>query len=185
MPEALSSISRRWRLAVIGAMTVVILAFVNVEIAGKERIVRDGTQVLLELAPVDPRSLLQGDYMALRYAMSREVAQAAAEKGVQDGRVVIELDETGVARFVRIHEGGKLGDRQHLLQFRKRGESVRLASDAWFFEEGTAAEYRGARFGELRVAEDGAAVLVGVRGPAAGAAVSPPQPQSSATASEP
>ncbi len=182
MPEALSP--KRWRLAVIGAMTVVILAFVNIEIAGKERIVRDGTPVLLELAPVDPRSLLQGDYMALRYAMSREVAQAAAENGVEDGRVVIELDEAGVARFIRIYQGGKLGHGQHLLQFRKRGESVRLASDAWFFEEGTAVDYRDARFGELRVAEDGAAVLVGVRESAAGAADSPPQPQSSATAAE-
>lgn len=166
MAEPRALFSERWRLAVIGAMTVVILAFVNFQIAGKERIVRDGMTVLLELAPVDPRSLLQGDYMALRYAMAGEVAQAAAQKGVRDGRIVIELDENGVARFVGIYEGGSLGDGQHLLRFRKRGESVRLASDAWFFEEGTGEDFRGARFGELQVAEDGAAVLVRVRGPA-------------------
>jgi len=39
---------------------------------------REGTHqarrqvVYLELAPVDPRSLIQGDYMALRFALARE-----------------------------------------------------------------------------------------------------------------
>ena len=155
----------RWRVLTIAAATVVTLAFVNYEIAGKERIVREGTRVLLELAPVDPRSLLQGDYMALRYAMADEVARAAAAQGISDGRIVIELDDEDVAQFVRLHDGGPLGEREHLLQFRKRGESVRLASDAWFFEEGTAEDVRGARYGELRVSGEGEAVLVAVRRP--------------------
>ncbi|HEX2139319.1 MAG TPA: GDYXXLXY domain-containing protein [Woeseiaceae bacterium] len=162
MPDSRFFTANR-RVAVIAATTLIILAFVNFEITAKERILRHGTTVLLELAPVDPRSLLQGDYMTLRYAMADEVARAAAEKGVRDGRVVIELDEDGVARFVRIHAGERL-EEQHLLQFRKRGASVRLASDAWFFQEGTADAYRGARFGELRVDPEGEAVLVGVRG---------------------
>jgi uncharacterized membrane-anchored protein len=40
---------------------------------------------------------------------------------------------------------------------------VRLASDAFFFEEGQGQTYQRARFGELRVADDGSAVLVGLR----------------------
>lgn len=158
-------ISSRWRFLTIAATTLFTLAFVNYEITGKERILREGTPVLLELAPIDPRSLLQGDYMALRYAMADEVARAAGARGMSDGRIVIELDDEGVARFIRLYEGGPLAERQQLLQFRKRGESVRLASDAWFFEEGTAEAYRGARFGELRVSKDGEAVLVAVRRP--------------------
>ena len=156
-------LSERWRLAIIGAATLAILVFVNLQIAVKERIVREGTTVLLRLAPVDPRSLLQGDYMALNYAMERDVAQAAAEAGVADGTIVIALDAEGVAQFRRIHEGGATVEGEALLRFRKRGGSVRLASDAWFFEEGTAGEFSGARYGELRVAQDGEAVLVGVR----------------------
>lgn len=156
-------LSERWRLAIIGAATLAILGFVNLQVAGKERIVRDGATVLLRLAPVDPRSLLQGDYMALRYAMEHDVAEAAAQAGVEDGAVVIALDAEGVAQFRRIHEGGATAKDEALLRFRKRGGSVRLASDAWFFEEGTAREFSGARYGELRVAQDGEAVLVGVR----------------------
>ena len=32
--------------------------------------------MLLELAPVDPRSLIQGDYMRLDYAIARDLAGA-------------------------------------------------------------------------------------------------------------
>lgn len=152
-----------WRILVIAGTMLAILAFVNFEIVGKERILRDGTTVLLALAPVDPRSLMQGDYMALRYAMADEVARTAAEQGVHDGRIVIALGENGVATFLRIYRGEPLADGEQLLQFRKRGESVRLASDAWFFQEGTADAYRDARYGVLRVTADGEAVLVGVR----------------------
>lgn len=154
----------RVRLIVVGVMTAFILAFVNLQIAAKERIVREGTTVLLRLAPVDPRALMQGDYMALRYAMAGEVAAASEEAGVSDGKVVVELGENGVAQFVEIHKGQPLSGNRHLLVFRKRGESVRLASDAWFFEEGSGRAYRRARFGELRVAESGEAVLTGLRG---------------------
>ncbi len=48
-------------------------------------------------------------------------------------------------------------------RYRKRGESVRLASDAYFFEEGTWKDYAGTRFGEIRVIEKGDAVLTGLR----------------------
>ena len=37
-----------------------------------ERILSGGQTVLLELAPVDPRSLMQGDYMALNYALTHQ-----------------------------------------------------------------------------------------------------------------
>lgn len=163
MAEKGGMFTERVRLVVIGLATVVILALVNVGIAGKERIVRNGATVLLQLAPVDPRSLLQGDYMALRYAMADEVAQAAKDAGVRDGAIVIAPDENRVARFVSIHEGSTLAEGQQLLQFRKRGETVRLAADAFFFEEGQGQAFQRARFGELRVAEDGSAVLVGMR----------------------
>ena len=38
-----------------------LLVGVNVTILSRERLIDDGTIVLLELAPVDPRSMMQGD----------------------------------------------------------------------------------------------------------------------------
>jgi uncharacterized membrane-anchored protein len=157
------SLTDMQRNLVVGLMAVVILGAVNTMILGKERIVADGTVVLLPLAPRDPRSLMQGDYMALRYSLAAEVASAADSVGVSDGHAVIALSDQQVARFVRLHDGEDLGQNEHLLQFRKRGETVRLASDAYFFEEGQWETYQPARYGELRVDASGNAVLTGLR----------------------
>ena len=50
-----------------------VLAFVNFGIYGRERLLTEGQVVLLRMAPVDPRSLMQGDYMRLNF----EAADAA------------------------------------------------------------------------------------------------------------
>lgn len=167
MPDARTWLSDRSRVVILVATAVAILAVVNTQIMGKQRIVDSGDTVLLRLAPIDPRSLLQGDYMALRYAMANDVARAAQSAQVSDGRIVIELAQNGEASFVDLYQGQPLSGTERLLKFRKRGESVRLASDAFFFEEGEWDTYSSARFGELRVSEEGDAVLVALRDAAA------------------
>lgn len=153
----------RLRVAVLLLALGLILALVNSQIFFKQRIVEEGEVMLLRLAPRDPRSLFQGDYMSLRYAITRSVTKAARESEVFDGRAVVALDAQGEATFVDIYNGQALRDEQRLLQFRRRGDSVRLASDAFFFEEGQAERFATARFGELRVNAQGEAVLVGLR----------------------
>jgi uncharacterized membrane-anchored protein len=163
MLNRLFNLQDRTRLIVMAVMTVIILGVVNFEIMGKERIVRDGKTVLLRLAPRDPRSLMQGDYMALRYSMASNVATEAGRIISTDGIVVIQLDAQNEASFVALYEGQPLEPGQQLLRYRKRGETVRLASDAYFFEEGLGEVYSRARFGEIRVNADGDAVLTGLR----------------------
>jgi uncharacterized membrane-anchored protein len=155
--------SDRVRTVVLFATAIAVLALANLQILDKERIVRDGTVVLLRLAPIDPRSLMQGDYMALRYAMTRDVARAAEASGISDGVAVFRLGALGEAEFVAIYADQPLAEDEILLRFRRRADSVRIASDAFFFEEGQLETYRRAAFGELRVAADGAAVLTGLR----------------------
>jgi len=163
MPETRMHLSSRIRLIVLVLTTLGILAIVNGQILLKERIVRQGDTLLLRLAPRDPRSLLQGDYMALRYTMSDAVARLASVAGLTDGRVVVEVEANGEASLVGLYEGKAPSETQRLLRFRRRGESVRLASDAYFFEEGQWQIYASARFGELRVDHEGDAVLTGLR----------------------
>ena len=52
---------------------VLVLGAVNWSIFAKERIKTNGERIFLALAPVDPRSLMQGDYMALRFEIADRI----------------------------------------------------------------------------------------------------------------
>ena len=140
---------------------VISLVLVNFSIAGKERLLRDGKVVYLELAPVDPRSLMQGDYMALRFKLAESVP---ARDAASDGHVVAALDARGIATYRRIHDGKPVEANEVLLRYRLRNSQLKFATNAFFFEEGSGARYEQARYGELRVAPDGELLLTGLRG---------------------
>ncbi len=65
-----------WRKAWVLAVICLLLAGFNWSVAQKEGLRANGREVLLPLAPVDPRALLMGDYMALEYSMNEEVTAA-------------------------------------------------------------------------------------------------------------
>lgn len=163
MFSSLINMSERIRLIVLGAAAAIILTIINIEIAGKESIVRNGAAVLLRIAPRDPRSLMQGDYMALRYTLANEIAREAEQLDKNDGVAIIAIGALDEASFVVLYDGQALQQGQRLLRYRKRGDTVRLASDAYFFEEGSGQDFNGARFGELRVNDKGDAVLISLR----------------------
>jgi uncharacterized membrane-anchored protein len=147
--------------ALIALGALLVLGAVNLSIIGKERIRRDGEVVYLELAPVDPRSLMQGDYMALRFALTRDLDRLAGATPAREGETrlaPVTLDARRVA-----HAAGEGGAALNL-RYRIRGGQVWLGTNAFFFEEGTAERYTGARYGEFRVDRGtGEAVLVGLR----------------------
>jgi uncharacterized membrane-anchored protein len=75
----------------------------------KQHLVDSGRMVLLELAPVDPRSLMQGDYMALRFRIADERFRSVDRDTLSDGRLVLTVDDRNVAKFTRFDSGGPLG----------------------------------------------------------------------------
>lgn len=79
--------------------------------------------------------------------------------------MVVTLDDSSVATFKRFHSPATpLGAGEHLLRYRKSGNGIRLGAESFFFQEGNAKFYSGAKYGELRVAGSGDSVLVGLRG---------------------
>ena len=116
--------------------------------------------MLLELAPVDPRSLMQGDYMALRYRIANDAFPGRTIGA--DGYIVVTTDADGVAKFERIDDG-TLRPGEIRLRYRWRDDGLKFATNAYFFEEGTASRYNGARFGEFRVGSDGEMILTRLR----------------------
>ena len=97
--------------------TLLVIVAVNFLIVKKEDTLANGRTMLLRLAPVDPRSLIQGDYMVLRYAIARGISEAQLE---DKGCIVVSLDENDVAKFVRVHKGESLQTDEHLLFYRNR-----------------------------------------------------------------
>lgn len=145
------------------AAGIVFLAVANWGIWSRERVLAEGRIVLLELAPVDPRSLMQGDYMALRFKVTDDAFGRVPARQVDDGRIVVKLDERGVGAFARRDDSAPLGASEVALRYRVRDGKVKFASNAFFFQEGTDAAYRDARYGELRVAQNGELLLTGLR----------------------
>ncbi len=141
-------------------ITALALTVCNALIWQKNAVVTGGTTMLLRLAPRDPRSLMQGDYMALNYEVTGKLR---ALETARRGAVVMHLDERQVATFIRMHGSEPLAPGEVLLQFRRNTTNIRLGAESFFFQEGTAAVYEPAKYGELRVATDGASVLVGLR----------------------
>lgn len=181
MSQTVESLSAKWNpkvraiIAVLAGLLVLIA--VNGSIMQREQLLSDGQLVLLELAPVDPRSLMQGDYMALRFKITDEAfpnsrwgLRAQTNGGVErdypaDGHLVVTMDEHGVGHFQRIagkaevRKGGEV-----LLRYRVRNDQVKFATNAYFFEEGQAHTYDQARYGAFRVAANGDMILTAMHG---------------------
>lgn len=148
------------RKAIAVAAGLLVLVAVNWTIHGRERLLDTGQVVLLELAPVDPRSLMQGDYMALRFkAADQSFGRGRGTTGADDGHIVVQLGEHGVGTFVRRDGGEPLAQGEVRLRYRVREGRVKFATNAYFFQEGTGGKYAVARYGEFRVAPNGDMLL--------------------------
>jgi len=143
---------------------LIVLGAVNWGIYERERLLAEGQVVLLELAPVDPRSLMQGDYMALRFKVVDDAFGRGRAKDVKDGRIVVKLDSRNVAAYVRRDDGAPLAAGEAVLRYRVRNDEVKFATNAFFFQEGHAKYYGNARYGEFRSAPDGEVILTALRG---------------------
>lgn len=147
------------------------LLLVNGSIYNKEQHLAHGQVVYLELAPVDPRSLMQGDYMALRFRLARSIGadlpKVKSGRGRQpveagDGYVIVALDERNVATYRGLYRDQALADDERLLYYRVRQGRVKFATNAFYFQEGHAGIYEPARYGRFRVNEQGKLLLVGL-----------------------
>ncbi len=147
--------------------SLLVLGTLNWMIIAKERLINSGQTVLCELAPVDPRSLMQGDYMVLRYEVAEDASSALSAEPY-DGLLVLRLDENDVAQFQRLDDGNPLTDNEVRIRFRRRQnsfrrETIRIGAESYFFQEGRSDNFDKAKYGELRVAPNGDCSLVGLR----------------------
>jgi uncharacterized membrane-anchored protein len=179
------------RAVCIALTAIAVVAVANVGIWQKESVIASGQAVFIELAPVDPRSLMQGDFMRLRFVLPAEV------EGQLDGlllatrpKVIASRNPRGIATIERMEteadrqtidvrkdnpglteveyaamgEGKPLQDHELRIELTPKDGHWIVVTDAWYFKEGEAERWAKAKYGEFRVDEAGRALLVGLRG---------------------
>ena len=154
-----------------------------------ENLRANGTDILLPLAPVDPRALLMGDYMALDFVVNEDIMNKLRQmydfsshsrhedksnvpsSGLAVVVPTVPKDRRGkeladlqsaypVMAFVRMDDGTPLGPGELLLAFKVRGGRTITASTAFYFQEGDAKDYERAQFGRVKLDENGKTLLV-------------------------
>jgi len=145
-----------------GAACIVVLC--GWSILSKEYILRTGRTVLVRIAPVDPRSLVQGDYMTLAFELpQRRPSRAASAFGGPQPVAIGRVGADNVVTFTEIVlKRPQLASDSVAIALNIKNGNFVVGSDAWFFTEGTADKWAGARYGIFRVTADGTALLAGL-----------------------
>lgn len=139
---------------------IILLAYMLYSVREKETILAEGELLLFQLAPVDPRSLIQGDYMQLRYAVAENVYRDSVDRA---GFLVVTKDAEGVAQKQRLQASETpLENGEFLVRYRIPTWQMNIGAESFFFEEGTAEVYEAAKYGGLRIDGAGNSLLVGL-----------------------
>lgn len=143
------------------ANLIILLAYFNRSVFQKEEILADGQLLLLALVPVDPRSLMQGDYMNLRYAIAEK---SNLDTLARRGFCIVRLDSLGVAQKVRMQSSlTPLETGEYAINYTApENYEILLGAESYFFQEGEGEKYDKAKYGGLKVDKNGNSLLVGL-----------------------
>lgn len=163
-----NSLIRRRTIA-IGLVILLQLAYIGSVTVYKETLLQSGTTVKLELMPVDPRSLLQGDYVQLGYTISNPPSPAQEKLIAMPYRarvsVVLAPGADGVYTFQRLYQPGEtLETGELVLNGRMSGGGrIYYGIESYFVPEGTGLDVQtNARYAHIRISAAGDAILESV-----------------------
>jgi uncharacterized membrane-anchored protein len=139
---------------------ILVLFLFNKSIVEKENLLSNGKLVLLKLAPVDPRSLMQGDFMRLDYEISRNQYNDSIPKR---GYCIVILDTNGIASRVRLQEGiVPLSQGEYPIVYTAGGWNINIGAESFFFEEGQSKKYDSAKYVGIIIDRQGNGLLTGL-----------------------
>ena len=142
-----------------------LLAVFNQKIHAYENIFINGKSVILNLAPTDPRSLMQGDYMILDYALVSDIRRGLDYSQIEYSKryVLVKKDERGVANFCRLESDiptsfdGCEPEVYLPVKIFNYWE-IKFPTQDFFFPEGQGEHFSQAQYAEYRF-KDGKALL--------------------------
>ena len=159
---------RKW---LSGVVILLALIAVNAGIWQKEQVLKQGVVMILQLAPVDPRSLMQGDYMALNYAITRSLQEELYQQrqGCNSlpqapcfpvsGKIIVAVNEHRQVTQARFDSGDPLKPNELRVNYHMNAGTLMVGTNAYFFQEGQGERFARARYGAFRVGDDGTALL--------------------------
>ena len=151
----------RYGLIALGALSIA--GLFGSQIKALEDIKTNGKTVLLDLRPADPRALMMGDFMALRYQEEQNPELPPNKDLPPSGQFILTLDERNVGTFVRVASGDdKLAETEIKLNYIRQRRGVTFGAPRYYFQNGTAESYEAGDYGIFKVAPSGRAVLVGL-----------------------
>lgn len=168
IPEEADSYSRLlYKRPVLIAIVILLqLGYVGYHAASSEILLSSGTSIKLAIEPLDPRSLLQGDYVRLNYSISTppDAVNQELEKANAPSRVKVVLHESdnGIYEFDRLYKNGEvLAAGEVMINGSASGwRSIYYGIETYFVPEGTGIETeKNARFAYVKVGKNGDALL--------------------------
>lgn len=100
----------------VGVFVIALLGAVNYKVQQFEDVLATGKPVVLKIAPVDPRSLMQGDYMVLNYAILSEIQQSQFLSESNESLETSESIDAGEANeTIGIDESSPSGKKAYIL----------------------------------------------------------------------
>ena len=140
---------------------ILLLGYFNWSVYQKEQTLKDGQLVLLQLAPVDPRSLMQGDYMRLNYKEAS--SDLLDEQTGTRGYAILRTDSNQVGEIVRLQNTLEpINDNELVIRYKIINRRLFVGAESFFFEEGQDTLYQKAVYGGLKVDDKGQSLLVGL-----------------------
>lgn len=140
------------------------LGYIGVQATLNEQLLSNGTSVKLSLEPLDPRSMLQGDYVRLRYeitnpdSLDERTNETYSQKKIQ---VVLKRGKDGLHHFARMYDGEVLQEDEVLINGITSGYgTIHYGIESYFIPEGTGQEVQNeSRYAYVRISKNGNAIL--------------------------
>lgn len=152
-----------YRLGVL-ASVLVALVLAGRTVARLEGVYRNGQDFYLAMRPVDPRSLMQGDYMALAYEADAPGGLAADSAQPDDRRwAIFSLDARGLGKLVAYAgQAPTLEPGQVMLRVDDWGSRTLIEPRSYFFQEGQGETFADARYVVFRYRDPASPLLYGL-----------------------
>jgi len=148
------------RLIVILVTTAFIAWLFGSQIIALNKVRENGQTIYLDLRPVDPRALMLGDYMRLRYTEERVPEGRDIDDLPPKGAFVMSLNENNVGSVLRLDSNSEIASNEVRFNYTRTDHSLTFGAPRFYFENGTAETYENARYGVFKVSSTGTAILV-------------------------